>query len=58
MSILNVFKSKEKEDIADESQEEIPVVEKRDRACKHIFQDRCQLHNVAADDECRCSQWE
>lgn len=29
-----------------------------ERGCKHIFQGRCQLHNIAADDECRCSRWE
>lgn len=38
--------------------EQIPVEEERIGACKQIFQGRCQIHQIAADEKCRCSQWE
>lgn len=38
--------------------EEILEEEVEFQPCKHIFQGRCQLHNVEADEKCRCSRYE
>lgn len=36
----------------------LDAAKERIGSCRHIFRGRCQLHNKAADDECRCSRWE
>lgn len=35
----------------------LSAAKERIGGCGHIFRGRCQLHNVEADDKCRCSRW-
>lgn len=49
-------KEKAEEVILAETETEA-VVKERIGGCGHIFQERCQLRGILADDECRCSQW-
>ncbi len=40
-----------------EAEAALSAVKERIGGCGHIFQGRCQLRGVLADDECRCSCW-